>query len=148
GYGADLVDTNSLQIQGSVFTNNAAGNVRAQFDLQGSYSYSLTNSLFTSAAADNVVVRALAGSEGSTMNCLSQSNTFNNSVGGSAGLRVDWNGVFTGTVDHSAFTGTGGSNTGAYISNNSTTASTTVAFTNNSFLGTGGTDTGFRLETA
>lgn len=146
-YGMDLLDTTNLNVQSSTFSANAAGNLRAQFDQQSSYAYTLSNSVFTSGAADNVVLTSLGGSEGSTLNFLSQSNTFTNTLANSTGLRVNWDGVLTGTVDHSSFNTYGGASTGVFFNNNSTTSPSTVAYTNNSYVGQGSNNIGFRLDT-
>lgn len=148
GYGVDSLDTAAFYIGNSLFTGNAGGNIRGTYDEQGSYAFSLVGNSLSSDAANNVVFTSLAGSEGSSLNLLAQGNTYFNTVGSTTGLAVNWNGTLAANVSESNFVGSGGSFTGAYLQNASTTQLSTIVLNNNSYLGTGGNDTGFRVETA
>lgn len=147
-FGIDAINTTALVVGNSSFSGNGAANIRAQFDELRTYSYSIVGSQFTSATADNVVFNLLAGAEGSTLNLLSQTNTFTNSLTGTAALNVNWNGNLAAVIQQSGFTASGGSNAGVRINNASASGLSSVTMANSTFLGTGGTDTGFFLTTA
>jgi hypothetical protein len=147
-YGIDALDVKQLSINNSTFSGNGAANIRFQVDQIGAYSFSASSSSFTSASADNILVQSLSGSEGSTLTFTSESNTFQNSQAGTAGINLNWNGNLSATVDQNAFVGTASSNTGVHIDSLSTADLSTVSITNNSFTGNGGSDTGFQLITA
>jgi hypothetical protein len=147
-YGVDALNVAQLAIGNSTFSGNGAANIRFQANQIGSYNLATQSNSFTSASADNILVQSLSGSAGSTLTVSSESDTFQNSLAGAAGINLNWNGNLSATVDSSMFTGTGGSNTGVRIDNSSTTALSTVAITNNSFTANGGSDTGFQIITA
>ena len=112
------------------------------------YTIGTSSNSFTSAAADNILIQSLAGSEGATLNFSSQSDIFKNSQNGTDGINMTWNGALSATVSGDTFTGTGGSNTGVRIDNLSTTQLTSVSIETNSFTANGGNDTGFQVITA
>jgi hypothetical protein len=98
----------------------------------------VNNSTFTSSVGDNLLVQYLNGSQSSTMTLDSEQNTFTNNQAGTAAIRVNWNGSLTATVDQTTTTGTGGSNLGVQLNNQSLTGSTTATITSNTFNGNGG----------
>ncbi|HLJ10809.1 MAG TPA: right-handed parallel beta-helix repeat-containing protein, partial [Planctomycetaceae bacterium] len=146
-FGIDALDTSSLSIANSTFSGNVGANLRAQFDQLGSYAYSITGTQFISGTSDNVVFNVLNGAQGATMNLTAQGNLYTNTLAGTAGLKVNWNGALSATVDQSTFNMNGGSNTGVFINNASTTALSTIVMTNSAFTSTGGSDTAFHLVT-
>src|SRR6185312_7116680 len=81
-------------------------------------------------------------------NFLSTGNSFANTLVGTAGLRLGWNGILAATIDSSNFAVSGGTNTGVLINNASTTAMSTISYTNNTFLSTGGNDTALNIVAA
>ena len=147
-YGVDALNIAQLVVANSTFSGNGAANIRFQANQIGSYSLSTQSNSFTSASADNILVQSLSGSAGSTLTLTSEADTFQNSLAGTAGINLNWNGNLSATVDSGTFAGTGGSNTGVRIDNSSTTALSTVAITNDSFTANGGSDTGFQIITA
>ena len=147
-YGIDALDVKQLTVANSTFSGNGAANIRFQVDQIGAYTFGTSSNSFTSASADNILIQSLSGSEGSTLTFTSESNTFQNSLAGTAGINLNWNGNLSATVDQNTFVGTGGSNTGVRIDSLSTVDLSTVSITNNSFAASGGTDTGFQLITA
>jgi hypothetical protein len=147
-YGIDALNSPALNVANSTFSGNGAANIRVQVNTPWTYSYTLQGNSFTSASADNVVVSVLPGGGGSTMNFLSTGNSFTNTLAGTAGLRLGWNGILAATIDSSNFAVSGGSNTGVLINNSSTTALSTISYTNNTFASTGGTDTALNIAAA
>jgi hypothetical protein len=148
GLGMDLTNVQTLLVTSSTFAGNGAANIAAQFSQLGTYSYTLNNNNFTSAIADNVDLKILAGGVGSTMNLAAQGNSFTNTHSATAGLDVAWNGTLTAAIDSSNFIASGGLNTGVLISNAATTGLSNISFTNNTFTSTGGTDTALNLTVA
>jgi hypothetical protein len=146
-YGIDALNSPAMNIANSTFSGNGLANVRVQVNTPGTYGYTFQGNTFTSATSDNLVVNLLPGGEGSTMNFLATGDSFVNTLAGTAGIRLGWNGILAATVDRSNFVASGGSNTGVAIHNFSPTALSTIAFTNNTFLSTGGTDTALNLTT-
>lgn len=144
-YGIDALNTSTFVLINSSLTGNGAGNLRALFDQQRSYTYTLTGNELTTGAADNVVMTLLGTGTGSTMNLITQSNGFTNTLTGSTGLKVDWNGTLSTTVDHSLFTTSGGTNTGIAINNASATDLTTLTVTGTTFKASGSNSTFVRL---
>jgi hypothetical protein len=147
-YGIDALNSPAVNIANSTFGGNGAANIRVQVNAPGTYAYTLQGNSFTSAASDNVVVSLLPGGEGSTMNFLATGNSFANTLAGTDGIRLGWNGILAATINQSNFTVSGGSNTGVFISNSSPSALSSITYTNNTFLSTGGTDTAFNLAAA
>jgi hypothetical protein len=147
-YGIDALDVKQLTVNNSTFSGNGAANIRFQVDQIGVYALSASSNSFTSGSADNILVQTLSGSEGSTLNFTSESNTFQNSQAGTAGINLNWNGNLSATIDRNTFVGTAGSNTGVYINGLSATDLSTVSITNNSFTGNGGSNTGFQVIAA
>jgi hypothetical protein len=147
-YGVDALDVTELSITKSTFSGNGAANIRFQADQLGVYSFGSSSNSFASSAADNILVQALAGSQGATLNFSSQSDTFTNSQHGTDGINLTWNGPLTASVGGDTFTGTGGSNTGVHIDSLSTTQLASVSIETNSFTANGGNDTGYQIITA
>lgn len=148
GFGIDAMNTTTLRVIDVTMTGNGAANVRAQFDRFGSYAYRLQADALTSSSGDNVVIAVLSGAEGSTMNLVASGGTIENTLSSSAGLKVDWNGTLSASVDDVTFKASGGANAGAVFHNAATAAVTAINFTNSDFKGTGGQDTGLQLITA
>ncbi len=146
-YGIDSLDTKTLMVTNSTFSSNGANNIRAQVDTVNSYAYSIIASTLTSASGDNVLVQTLGGGEGATVNVIAEGNNFRNTLAGTNGINMNWNGNLSATISQNAFLVTGGTNTGVLVNNGATTGLTTVAYTNNVFTSEGGTDTALHVIT-
>jgi hypothetical protein len=144
-FGINSLDTKTLVLLSSTFAGNGGPNVSAQVDTVASYAYSFLASKFTSSTSDNIQLQTLAGGQGSTVNLVAQSNSFENDSIGTAGLNINWNGTLSATVTQNSFLATGGTNTGLKINNAATSSLSTVAFTNNLFTSEGGTDTALNV---
>ncbi len=148
-FGINAQDTPGMTVTNSTFSGNGAANIQALFGTFASNSYSITGSQFTSATADNIVIgQSSIVANGSSMNLFVQNDTFTNTMGGTAGVRVNWNGSLAATVDSSNFVTSGGSNTGVAITNTSTSALSTIGYTNNTFSSTSSFDTAFSVTTS
>lgn len=146
-FGIDALNTPTLTVANSVLSGNGGANIRAQFSQAGSYAYSITNSQLTSATSDNISLAVLSGGQGSTMNLFVQGDSFANSLTATNGVSLNWNGSLSATIDHSTFATSGGNSTGVLINNASTSALSTIAFTNTTFSGTGTFDTDLHIVT-
>ncbi|MCY2968516.1 MAG: hypothetical protein NT069_33645 [Planctomycetota bacterium] len=146
GFGLDTVDVQALNITNSIFQGNSGLNVNSQFSKVLAYSYTFNNSLFVSDASDNVLLAATGGGAGSSLNLFTSHVEFDNSVVGTTGMRVNWNGALSGTIDGNVFNGIGGTNTGLAVTNTGTTL-TNLAITNNVMRITNGNGTGVNLNT-
>jgi hypothetical protein len=147
-FGIDVLDTARLRVLDVTMSGNGAANVRGQVARLGNYIYTLQANNVTSASGDNVVLAVLDGGQGATMNLNMAGGEIKNTLAGSTGLKLDWNGVLTATVDDVTFTATGGQNTGAAIYNSSLGGLSTINFTNSGFKGTLGQDTALDLLSA
>ena len=147
-FGIDALNTPSLSIANSTLMGNGSANIRGQFSLPGTYSYTIIGTQLTSATSDNIDLTVLAGGQGSTMNLVAQNDTLINSHALTSGINVGWNGTLSASVDNSNFAMSGGTNTGMLINNASTSGLTSVSLTNSTFLSTGGADTGANLIAA
>src|SRR5260370_35098197 len=87
-----------MNIANSDFSGNALANVRVQVNAPGTYRYTFQGSTFTSATSDNLVVNLLPGGEGSTMNFLETGDSFVNTLAGTAGVRLGWNGIISAPI--------------------------------------------------
>jgi hypothetical protein len=146
-YGIDSLDTKTLMVTNSTFAANGATNIRAQVDTVNSYAYSIVGSTLTSASGDNVLIQTLGGGAGSTVNVVAEGNNIKNTLTGTNGLNMNWNGNLSATISQNAFLVSGGTNTGVLVNNASTTGLTTVSYTNNVFTSEGGSDTGLHVVT-
>ena len=138
-YRINALDVNTLQVMYSTFSGNGANNVAHRYDAVNTDAVTVNNSTFTSSVGDNLLVQYLNGSQSSTMTLDSEQNTFTNNQAGTAAIRVNWNGSLTATVDQTTTTGTGGSNLGVQLNNQSLTGSTTATITNNTLTATAAT---------
>lgn len=145
-YGIDAMNTSTMLVANSVFSGNGAANIHGQFSQAGSYSYNFTGSQFTSGSGDNIVLANPVPN--ATLNLLAQGDTFTNTLGNTAGIRVNWNGSVSATIDHSNFIMSAANNTGLLIVNTSTSALSNIGVTNNKFSATGSFDTGVNISTA
>jgi hypothetical protein len=147
-FGVDALNVGTLNIVGSSLTGNGAANIRSQYNQFGTYNITMGSNTLTSSTADNLLIAALSGSEGSTLTTLIQSNTFTNGANNTAGINLGWDGNLSATIQANTFAGTGGANTGVLINNASTIYQSTITLQNNAFAANGGNDIGFHLITA
>ncbi|MGQ0635044.1 MAG: inverse autotransporter beta domain-containing protein [Planctomycetaceae bacterium] len=147
-YGIDALNLTRLSLNSSTLSGNGAANMRALFDQQRSYSYSIYATDMTSGAAENVVLTAQGGAAGSSMNLFAEGNLFENTLTGTSGLKIDWHGTLAATLNQNAFATSGGSNTGIMLSNTSTGGATSFVLTNSHFESTSDGDTFVRLQAA
>jgi hypothetical protein len=148
-FGINAQDTAGMAITNSTFNGNGAANIQALFGTLASNSYTITGSQFTSATADNIVIgQSSVVANGSSLNLFAQNDTFTNTKSGTAGIRVNWNGTLAATVDSSNLVTSGGLNTGVSITNTSTSALSTIGYTNNTFSSTSTFDTAFSVTTS
>lgn len=148
GFGIDTRNVTALVVANTTMNGNTLGNIRGQFDQVRSYAYSINSSNLTSSTANNVQLNTLAGGEGSILNLSTSGSGFATTLAGAAGIRTDWNGTLTASIDQSAFTMGGATTNGLVFNNVSTTAPSTVSITNTTFLGTGGSNTAALVNTA
>jgi hypothetical protein len=147
-FGIDGLDVAKLSLNGSTLTSNGAASLRSQYDTLGVYAIGINSSTLTSSTADNLLISALSGSEGSTLAIQVQSSSFSNAQANTAGINLNWNGNLTGNIQGNSFAGTGGSNTGVLISNASTLSQTSLTIQSNQFAANGGNDVGYHVITA
>jgi hypothetical protein len=147
-YGIDALDVGTLSLVSSTLTGNGAASIRSQYDQLGVYTVQIASSTLTSSTADNLLISALSGSEGSTLNLTVQGTAFTNGASNTAGINVAWNGNLTATITGNSFAGTGGSNTGVLINNASSVFNSSITLQSNEFAANGGNDVGYHLITA
>jgi hypothetical protein len=147
-YGIDSLNTAKMRIATTHFSGNGGTNIRGQVDHLGTYAYTLLNNSLESTTADNVVLTSLPSGVGSSLTMISQGVVYQNSLAGSTGLKIDWNGVLAAGIDDSTFFTAGGSNTGIDIRNASVAGTSAIALTASGFYGVGGHDTAVRLAAA
>ncbi len=147
-FGVDALNVGWLSVSGSTFTGNGAASIRSQYNQLGAYTVNVGSTTLNSTTADNLLIAALSGSEGSTLTTLVQSNTFTNGANNTAGINLNWNGNLSATIEGNSFAGTGGSNTGVLINNASTVYQTNITLQSNAFAANGGSDVGFHILTA
>jgi hypothetical protein len=146
-YGIDSLDTKTLMVTNSTFTANGAANIRAQVDTVNSYAYSVVGSNLVSASGDNIDVQTTGSGTGATVNVIATGNNIQNTLSGTMGININWNGNVSATVSQNSFLVSGGTNTGLMVNNNTTAGMTSVAYTNNVFTSEGGTDTAMHVIT-
>ena len=147
-FGIDALNVGTLNVTNSTFTGNGAASIRSQYNQIGAYTVDVASSTLTSTSADNLLIAALSGSEGSTLTTLVQSNTFTNGASNTAGININWNGTLSAGINGNSFAGTGGSNTGVLINNASTLYTSTISLQSNAFAANGGNDVGYHVITA
>lgn len=148
-FGISAQDTPTMQVTNSTFSGNGAANIQALFSTLGSNSYTITGTQFTSGSADNIVIgQSSLMAQGSTMNFFAQGDSFTNTLAGTTGIKVNWNGSLAAAVDHSNFVVSGGSNTGLAITNTSTSALSSIGFSNSTFSSTSTFDTALAVTTS
>jgi hypothetical protein len=147
-FGVDALNVGLLNVTGSTFTGNGAASIRSQYNQLGAYTLNVGSTTLNSTTADNLLIAALSGSEGSTLTTSVQSNTFTNGATNTAGINLNWNGNLSATIEGNSFAGTAGSNTGVLINNASTVYQTNITLQSNAFAANGGSDVGFHIITA
>ncbi len=143
------LDVQELSIAKSTFSGNGAANIRFRADQPGVYTLETSSNSFTSAAADNILVQSVAGSEGATLNFTSQSDTFKNSQNGHRRHQHDLERHVVGAPSP----GTRSPGRAAQIPASGSTTfrrlkSRRSRSRSNSFTANGGNDTGFQVITA
>jgi hypothetical protein len=147
-FGIDALNVVKLTLVSDTFTGNGAASIRSQYNQFGTYTIDIASSTLTSSSADNLLIAALAGSEGSTLTTQIQTTAFSNSAANTAGINLSWNGNLNATIDGNSFAGTGGSNTGVLINNASTVYQSNISLQGNEFAANGGNDVAYHVITA